>query len=355
MPASRLLRVLASVTLAAAVAAPAASAQDFSWRGGPQSGAKWSTPNNWTGNVAPSGTVGTISFPFTGICQRCEAANDIAGLTAASLVLAYGGGVPTGDEPLTLTSGLTVTDGGSNGSAYIKQSLPLVLGAPNAWTVTNTGFQLANRVDGSGVPVGHPGGVSGTQSLDVALHGNIALLALGGTDSEVGAATITGDAGTSPGASYDNALLDLSSSSFSSQTPNGIATASETRGSLNGTNGNGVALKRIRLRGAGEAGGADDGHGEHRGRPASGPRRSRRREREARRGLARHVLPQRQHDRKRAPRVDGSCRPRRRGGDLEHPPERDGHRRDLPEPLTGDDLHARGVLRPGHRDPDAPS
>jgi Spy/CpxP family protein refolding chaperone len=63
MPTSRLFRALASAVLAIAVAAPAASAADFTWA--PPASGNWSSGANWQGGVAPSGTVGTLSFPAT--------------------------------------------------------------------------------------------------------------------------------------------------------------------------------------------------------------------------------------------------------------------------------------------------
>src|SRR2546422_949717 len=68
-----------------AVPSPASALTDLTWSGG---GAdhNWSTGANW-GGTAPSGSVGTLTFPSSpGVC--CPATtDDIAGLTASTLVL----------------------------------------------------------------------------------------------------------------------------------------------------------------------------------------------------------------------------------------------------------------------------
>src|SRR4051794_16251221 len=77
--------------LALAVLATSSSvavAADFTWNGGSSPyDSNWSNASNWSGGAAPSGSVGTISFPAAPCTSvtTCGTADDIAGLTVSNL------------------------------------------------------------------------------------------------------------------------------------------------------------------------------------------------------------------------------------------------------------------------------
>ena len=91
-----MLRVALIAALSALALAPSALAQtDFTWTGGAPVGSPgWSNSGNWAGGTAPSGAVGTLTFPAL-TSAACRATpptatcftsnNDIAGVTANKL------------------------------------------------------------------------------------------------------------------------------------------------------------------------------------------------------------------------------------------------------------------------------
>src|SRR5438105_3089521 len=106
-----------------ATSSSVAVAADFTWSGGSSPyDPNWSTAANWNAGVAPSGGVGTISFPAAPCASvsTCGVTDDISGLTASNLdiVNPVGNGstssttaAPTGwtlsgTTPLTLTTGM---------------------------------------------------------------------------------------------------------------------------------------------------------------------------------------------------------------------------------------------------------
>jgi hypothetical protein len=175
--------MVAAVVLIAA--GPAAAAPDFTWTGG-GSTLNWSDPANWAGGVAPSGSVGTLTFDFA--CQSvpavpCGADDDIAGVDANALQLdgdwpANGIG---GSQVLTLGAGGLTSD--ADGDPNLQ--LPLVLGAAQTWTLNNA-LQV-DDVTGAGVP------------LSIKLPGGS--LSVG--DVEVGPVDVSG-----PGTLYSGGSLD---------------------------------------------------------------------------------------------------------------------------------------------------
>jgi len=149
--ASAVFALAAALAVAASMPS-AARAADFTWTGGGMS-PNWSVAANW-GGLAPSGTVGALSFPFTACHQTgfCTATDDVAGLTASSLDITVGVAAPGTTPPggylinatpgtaLTLNSGLSVTlDNPGNLTSYSDSGpnirLPIVLGGPNTWTI----------------------------------------------------------------------------------------------------------------------------------------------------------------------------------------------------------------------------
>lgn len=134
-----------AVLLVAAV--PAVAQPDFTWTGS-GSTQDWSNPANWSGGVAPSGTVGTLTFDFG--CQTggpCGADDDIAGVDANALQLGgdWAGVGIDGSHVLTLGAGGLTSD-----AAVPDLNLPLALSAAQTWTV-NSALQVS-KVTGAGVP-----------------------------------------------------------------------------------------------------------------------------------------------------------------------------------------------------------
>lgn len=245
MPASRISVAVALAALTLAVVAPAASAADYTWvptwaPGG--SSTVWSNGANWQGGVAPSGTVGTISFPLAPCSsspQGCGyfSMDDVQGLTASTLSIAAaapGTGnyvlqalQGTSDKPLTLSSGMAVDN---QGSGLLQFGVPLVLSAANSWILARGALAIT-------------GGIAGAAPLDVQLtntsYSPIASINFWGTSNEVGPVSITGAlAGANP-----EPLNTVVLGGFSGEP-----------GDLNGTNGNPVVLKDLRFSGSGTLG-----------------------------------------------------------------------------------------------------
>jgi Divergent InlB B-repeat domain len=237
-----LLVTVAAIAGTMSVTASVAAATDFTWSG--TGGGNWSTGANW-GGAAPSGTVGTLTFPSAPCTSTasCSTTNDISGLTASSLAVVNP--TPTssfltslswlldGNNTLTLNSGLSVTEqsGGPPGAFSIPADIqmPITLGGDNTWTIgTQTGLNLS-------------GGVSGaSHTLAVNLSGAVAGspvesgLGLGSTTNEVGAVTIIGPA---PGSAL--AFVNLGDPVLGG-------------GDLNGSNGNAVNVTDATLMGTGQ-------------------------------------------------------------------------------------------------------
>jgi len=178
--------------------------------------------SNW-GGAAPSGTVGTLSFPALACSSSAcpTTTDDVSGLTASTLSVAQPAGMGwtlngSGSDPLTLTSGLSATASTTaNVETPVSSDVPIVLGAANTWTLS-----------GGPVMFHQLGDLSGDQSLTVNMpSGENAELNLSGASDEVGAVTLNGGD------------MFLGTSVFGGGGPSTI-----TPGDLNGTNGNGVAI-----------------------------------------------------------------------------------------------------------------
>jgi hypothetical protein len=151
------IRVQETASDAAGLGTPATSADyglvsapgsNFTWTGVGEY-ARWSTPGNWSGCAAPSGTVGTLTFPAGGCTMvgYCRVEDDIAGLTASRLELPVqftlttrGDFVITGTKALTLTSGLSTTfqNALTSESETFEGKIiatPIALGGPNTWRI----------------------------------------------------------------------------------------------------------------------------------------------------------------------------------------------------------------------------
>ncbi|HVC06936.1 MAG TPA: hypothetical protein VND98_05055, partial [Solirubrobacterales bacterium] len=203
----------------------AASGSDFTWSGAPPPNnglfsvcKTWSNPYNWVGGVAPSGSVGTLTFPYIGGgpesgCHYTE--NDLVGISVNALDItgglettAYkieGNQIPLGEGGITVTpsiyaQGWTETDIGA----------PLLLSAPQTWTINGSKYvgwlNLHDNVSGE------------ASALQVKLNnGN---LAVRGADLESGPLSISGQGSVYLGASLGAYLI----------------------GALNGNDGNPVSI-----------------------------------------------------------------------------------------------------------------
>jgi hypothetical protein len=217
---SRVLLFLVVSLGALAAGSHPASAADFTFAWPQNGNGQWSDASNWVGGVAPSGTVGTLTFPSPGSSGNAyDLTDDVPGLTVSRLVThnrQFFEGSPA--KPLTLSSGIT-TD------PYVGPwlKMPLVLSAPNTWSGT---FKVS-------------GGLSGAASLDVSLPAPDNGLHVGdsiefsGASNEIGPVSITG--------------VDSIRSGVAISSPSGSVV-----GDLNGMNGNPVVLNSLGF------GGSDD-------------------------------------------------------------------------------------------------
>jgi hypothetical protein len=140
----------------------------------------WSNASNWAAGVAPSGAVGTLTFPTLGpTCKGSNylypcyiGTNDVDGLSAQGLAFsARAAGYNIYGNKLSLgAGGITVApSGGAN------LGLPISLAADQTWSVDN-GMLSA-------------GGVTGTSKLAIDLA-NSASVTLGGTVDAGAVATL---------------------------------------------------------------------------------------------------------------------------------------------------------------------
>ncbi len=222
-----LVAVVVGVLMVLGVA-PAAAA-DYTWAPGGQD-LKWSTGANWAGATAPSGSVGTLTFPGRACSSPCSYAtfDDIDGLTASTLAITVGpgtyapaffsqdgSGLPS--KSLALTSGMALDNQALGGNTPI--GTPLVLAGPNTWNVTHGSVSVT-------------GSVSGNQPLAVNVpnrppESGLPGLALEGPSNEVGPVSITGTGAYSSSASVTDPAYGHGD------------------GDLNGSNGNPVVLKNL--------------------------------------------------------------------------------------------------------------
>ena len=182
------------------VALPAASASatasNFTWSGASASSPNWSDSSNWTGGVAPSGTVGTLTFPNlsattdgSGTCDTpltsppatppCyNSTDDVAGIDAAGLDLTGGhytisGG--TGNNSLMVgSSGIAeFSPSSSTFPTFDTLSLPLALDSDQTWSITGSSLNVSGGVSGSyPLAVDLTGGSTGPAALS--LSGSVA-------------------------------------------------------------------------------------------------------------------------------------------------------------------------------------
>jgi len=151
---------LALVVALVLLPATAGATTSFTWSGEEPSGSQWSNAANW-GGTAPSGQVGTLTFPWltntactsepqTGTCYT--SANNVAGLEAnelavddgANYFINLGAGLGAG-EGLTLGAGgirayTSAHDDGLGGATIADATITLA--AAQTWTVVgSSGFE----------------------------------------------------------------------------------------------------------------------------------------------------------------------------------------------------------------------
>jgi hypothetical protein len=152
----------------------------FTWSGA-GSAPNWSAGTNWVGGTAPSGSVGTLTFPplaapCTTTCY--QSSNDLTGLSADGISIDDSAPYQITGTGLTLgAGGIAATPSGAGSTANI--TLPITLGAPQNWSITGgASSELAvNTVTGS----------ANTLAVNFSSSGILAL-----NDVEAGAVTLTG-------------------------------------------------------------------------------------------------------------------------------------------------------------------
>jgi hypothetical protein len=186
---SGVVLLLAAGVLALA-AASATATSDFTWTGG-ASVANWSNGTNWGGS-APSGTVGTLSFPALGspacidvpptdTCYTSD--NDVTGLSANAITLDDGAGDAGSGyniygDAITLGAGGFTASTTSSSPAVSNFEIPLTLGANQMWSIDDYALALEGAVTGG----------SHTLTIDTASNGELIV----GADIEAGAVTLGG-------------------------------------------------------------------------------------------------------------------------------------------------------------------
>ncbi len=187
--------------------ASASAATNYTW-GGTHSTPAWSEAGNWNGGVAPSGSVGTLTFPELTSKKICLpppppepgsptcyiTKNDIEGLSANALLIQEGGYelektftrvyiYHFSGKPLTLgEGGLTAIPNEKSGAwtASIME-MPILLGAPQTWSISGNNYEGILFLDAN---------VTGpSEPLELDLNnGNLDL----GADVNAGPISITG-------------------------------------------------------------------------------------------------------------------------------------------------------------------
>jgi hypothetical protein len=204
----RLAPVVVSALAMLAVVPRFAGAADYRWSGSGAAGAgSWSNPANWSGGVAPGGgeTIGTLAFPAL-TNPACNVSpptlppltcgfstNDLTGITVGTLVIndalvaSPSQSYNIAGNGVTLTGGLTASpEEGANGRYGGTFALPITLGAPQTWTLSNPG---PTTIGGGGLGLRAP--VTGrAHALTIRVSGGASLDLSG--DNEVGPLSVVG-------------------------------------------------------------------------------------------------------------------------------------------------------------------
>jgi Domain of unknown function (DUF6531) len=191
-----LAAVVALALCGCLVLASSAFAANYTWAGAAPAGEpNWSDGTNWDGGTAPSGTVGTLTFPSPpnsmceglSILDTCgNTNNNISGLGVNGLAFPDPSGAPAGyalaGEALTLGSGGIAADvavGDLQGEATF--SLPITLGAKQTWSLAQWRLVLNRNVTGPAAELGVKLGFRG----ELTVNSNV----------EAGPITVTGAGG----------------------------------------------------------------------------------------------------------------------------------------------------------------
>jgi hypothetical protein len=211
-------------------AATAVGAAPFTWSG-QATPANWSQATNWAGSAAPSGSVGTLTFPAlssTACTSRPQTAtcyqstNDQSGLTAAGISIDDGAGYDVTGNGITLgPSGIVAApstgDPAAPNDRFSVVDLPITLGGAQSWSITGGSpnqqlLALGTVSDANDDPF----------AVELEDNGGLTL-----QDAEVGPVDVVGE-----GAAPDG-VIKLG---YFDQSGNVVA------GSLNATNGNPVSI-----------------------------------------------------------------------------------------------------------------
>ncbi len=231
--------------LMAATPAGATTVTSYTWTGASASATlgDWSLPSNWSGGAAPSGSVGTLTFPDLSANSACTttpstaacyvSTDNVPGIGASGLDFTQSTGAyfigSAGGASLGIGSGGISATGATSRDSL---NVPLQLTANQVWTVSkSTELMLAGGI--SAAP-----GQTPAPTLGVTLSGQ-SVLGLGGP-VETGGFTATGATASDTGnQAYRNGLVAIGNPSVV--------------GDLNGS-GAAVAVKDVALFGAGTTG-----------------------------------------------------------------------------------------------------
>ena len=233
--------------LMAATAAGATTVTSYTWTGASASATlgDWSLPSNWSGGAAPSGSVGTLTFPDLSANSACTttpqteacyvSTDNVPGIGASGLDFTQSTGAyfigSAGGASLGIGSGGISATGATSRDSL---NVPLQLTANQVWTVSkSTELTIAGGI--SAAP-----GQTPAPTLGVTLSGQ-SVLGLGGP-VETGGFTATGATASDTGnQAYRNGLVAIGNPSVV--------------GDLNGSgSGASVAVTDVAFLGAGTTG-----------------------------------------------------------------------------------------------------
>jgi hypothetical protein len=220
--------LMAVAVLAGVLGLPssAAALTDFTWSGA--SGApNWSAPANW-GAAAPSGSVGTLSFPALtpSACTTCyQSSNDTSGLSANAISIDDGVPYQIMGNGLTLGGGgIAAAPSASDTGSNANIGLPIILGAAQTWSITG-------GASSQQLGIGTVTGSAEALTVNFSASGILAL-----NDLEVGPVALTGNGVASIFGSLNG--TDGNPVSVSSPTRLAAFGAGATSGPLTSTGGN---------------------------------------------------------------------------------------------------------------------